>query len=255
LGIDLNGNLDFYRNKVTYLPSTATGSYAHTSTENLVESGKPYGSIVGYVADGIFQNQQEVDASGQANARVGGLKYKDLDGNGVINSDDQTWIYNPVPAFNYGLNIGLTYKNFDLSMFWQGVCDKDVYNYQKYQTDFWSLYDAGSNKGSRLLGAWTTDNTSSTIPALTTNNTADESRASSYFVENGSFIKLRTLQLGYNIPETFLKKFKMSSARLYLSGQNLLTIKSSSLTCSDPENGDWNYPLATSVSFGIQLGF
>jgi hypothetical protein len=255
LGIDLNGNLDFYRNKVTYLPSTATGSYAHTSTENLVESGKPYGSIVGYVADGIFQNQQEVDASGQANARVGGLKYKDLDGNGVINSDDQTWIYNPVPAFNYGLNIGLTYKNFDLSMFWQGVCDKDVYNNQKFQTDFWSVTDAGSNKGSRLLCAWTTDNTSSTIPALTTNNTADEGRASSYFVENGSFIKLRTLQLGYNIPETFLKKFKMSSARVYLSGQNLLTIKSSSLTCSDPENGDWNYPLATSVSFGIQLGF
>jgi TonB-linked SusC/RagA family outer membrane protein len=255
LGIDLNGNLDFYRNKVTYLPSTATGSYAHTSTENLVESGKPYGSIVGYVADGIFQNQQEVDASGQANARVGGLKYKDLDGNGVIDSDDQTWIYNPVPAFNYGLNIGLTYKNFDLSMFWQGVCDKDVYNNQKFQTDFWSVTDAGSNKGSRLLGAWTTDNTSSTIPALTTNNTADEGRASSYFVENGSFIKLRTLQLGYNIPETFLKKFKMSSARVYLSGQNLLTIKSSSLTCSDPENGDWNYPLATSVSFGIQLGF
>jgi TonB-linked SusC/RagA family outer membrane protein len=255
LGIDLNGNLDFYRNKVTYLPSTATGSYAHTSTENLVESGKPYGSIVGYVADGIFQNQQEVDASGQANARVGGLKYKDLDGNGVIDSDDQTWIYNPVPAFNYGLNIGLTYKNFDLSMFWQGVCDKDVYNNQKFQTDFWSVTDAGSNKGSRLLCAWTTDNTSSTIPALTTNNTADEGRASSYFVENGSFIKLRTLQLGYNIPETFLKKFKMSSARVYLSGQNLLTIKSSSLTCSDPENGDWNYPLATSVSFGIQLGF
>lgn len=80
----------------------------------------------------------------------------------------------PVPAFSYGLNIGLTYKNFDLTMFWQGVADVDVYNNQKFQTDFWSITDAGSNKGSRLLGAWTTDNTGSTIPALTTNNTADE---------------------------------------------------------------------------------
>ena len=84
LNIDLNANVDFFRNKVTYLPSTTTGSYAHTSKENLVESGKPYGSSVGYIVTGIFQNQAEVEASGQANARVGGLKYADLDGNGLI---------------------------------------------------------------------------------------------------------------------------------------------------------------------------
>jgi hypothetical protein len=220
-----------------------------------VESGKPYGSIVGYVVEGIFQNQAEVDASGQPNARVGGLKYADLDGKNGITADDQDWIYNPVPAFSYGINIALNYKGFDFSMFWQGVYDKDVYNNQKFQTDFWSITDAGSNKGNRLLGAWTTANTNSTIPALTTNNTADEGRASSYFVENGSYLKLRNLQLGYNLPMSFLSKFKMGSARIYLSGQNLLTIKSKSLTCSDPENSDWNYPLATSVSFGLQLGF
>ncbi len=255
LGYNVNANLDFFRNKVTYLPSTATGSYAHTTKENLVEAGVPYGSIVGYVVDGLYQNKEEVLASGQDNARVGGLKYADLDGNGIINADDQTWIFNPVPAFSYGLNIELNYKNFDLSMFWQGVCGQDVYNNQKFQTDFWSLTDAGSNKGSRLLGAWTPDNTNSTIPALTTNNTGDEGRASSYFVENGSYLKLRTLQVGYNVPSDFLSKFKMSSARIYLSGQNLLTIKSKSLTCSDPENPNWAYPLSTSVSFGIQLGF
>ena len=255
LGLDINANADFFRNKVTYLPSTTTGSYAHTSTENLVESGMPYGSIVGYVVTGLYQNQAEVDASGQPNARVGGLKYADLDGNGVINADDQDWIYNPVPKFSYGLNIALNYKNFDLSMFWQGVCDKDVYNNQKFQTDFWSVTDAGSNKGNRLLGAWNTNNTGSTIPMLTTSNTADEGRASSYFVENGSYLKLRTLQLGYNVPSSFLSKFKMTNARIYVSGQNLLTIKSKSLTCPDPENPDWNYPLATSVSFGVQIGF
>ena len=255
LGLDINANADFFRNKVTYLPATTTGSYAHTSTENLVQSGMPYGSIVGYVVEGLFQNQAEVDASGQPNARIGGLKYADLDGNHIIDSNDQDWIYNPVPKFSYGLNIALTYKDFDLSMFWQGVCDKDVYNNQKFQTDFWSITDAGSNKGERLLGAWNTNNTGSSIPRLTTSNNADEGRASSYFVENGSYLKLRTLQFGYNVPASFLSKFKMSSARVYVSGQNLLTIKSKSLTCPDPENPDWNYPLATSVSFGLQVSF
>ena len=255
LGIDINANADFFRNRVTYLPSTTTGSYAHTTTENLVQSRQPYGSLVGYVADGIFQNQAEVDASGQANARVGGLKYADLDGNGSITDADQTWIYNPVPKFSYGLNIALTYNNFDLSMFWQGVCDKDVYNNQKFQTDFWAVNDPGSNKGERVLEAWTTANTSSTIPALSTMNTADEGRASSYFVENGSYLKLRNLQVGYSLPSNILSKLKMTNARVYLSGQNLLTIKSKSLTCTDPENPDWNYPLATSVSFGVQIGF
>ena len=255
LGIDINGNIDFFRNKVTYLPSSTTGSYAHTSTENLVQSGRPYGSIVGYVVEGIFQNQDEVDASGQPNARVGGLKYADLDGKNGITADDQTWIFDPVPAFSYGLNIGLTYKNFDLSMFFQGVCNQDVYNNQKFQTDFWSVTDAGSNKGSRLLNAWNTNNTSSTIPALTTNNTADEGRASSYFVENGSYLKLRTLQIGYNIIHSVLTKLRMTSARFYVSGQNLFTLKSSSLTCQDPENPNWNYPIPTSLSFGLQLSF
>ena len=255
LGLDVTANADFFRNRVTYLPSTTTGSYAHTTTENLVQSRQPYGSIVGYVCEGIFQSQAEVDGSGQANARVGGLKYADLDHNGSINDADQTWIYNPVPKFSYGLNIALSYKNFDLSMFWQGVCGKDVYNNQKFQTDFWAVNDPGSNKGERVLDAWTTGNTDSTIPALSTMNTADEGRASSYFVENGSYLKLRNLQLGYSLPQSLLSRLKMTNARVYVSGQNLLTIKSKSLTCTDPENPDWNYPLATSVSFGVQIGF
>ena len=255
LGIDINSNIDLFRNRVTSLPKTTTGAYAHTSKQNIVEAKKPYGSIVGYVVDGLFQNHMEVYASGQPNARVGGLKYADLNGDGRINQDDQTWIMNPVPAFSYGLNVAVSYKNFDLSMFWQGVADQDIYNNQKFQTDFWSITDAGSNKGNRMLNAWTSDNTDSSIPALTTNNTADEGRVSTYYVENGSYLKLRTLQLGYNVPEKFISKFKMSSLRAYISGQNLLTLKSSSLTCSDPENPSWAYPLATSISFGLQVGF
>ncbi len=255
LNYDINGNLDFFRNKVTYLPETTTGSYVHTTKENLVEAKRPYGSIVGYVVDGLYQTREEVIASGQDNARLGGLKYADLDGNGVINADDQTWIFNPVPDFSWGLNIRLGYKDFDFTMFWQGVNGVDIYNNQKFQTDFYSLTDAGSNKGNRMLGAWTQDNTSSTIPALTTNNTGDEGRASTYFVEHGSWMKLRSLQLGYNMSSKLLSKLKMSNARVYLSAQNLLTIKSDGFTVADPENPNWAYPHATSVSFGLQLGF
>lgn len=256
LGYKASLNMDFFRNKVTYLPSTTTGSYAHTTTENLVQSGQPYGSIVGYVCEGIFQDQAEVDGHGQDNARVGGLKYADLTHDGRITADDQTWIFNPVPDLSFGLNLELTYKNFDLSMFWQGVLGQDVYNNQKFQNDFWSVTDAGSNKGERVLDAWLpVVNTSSTIPMLTTNNTGDEGRTSSYFVENGSYAKLRTLQLGYSLPACLLSKLRMSRARVYVSGQNLLTIKSKSLTCTDPENPNWAYPLPTSVSLGVQIDF
>lgn len=249
-------NLDFFRNKVTYLPSTTTGSYAHTTTENLVQSRQPYGSIVGYVFDGLFQSQEEVLAYGQDNARVGGMKYADLNGDGKITPDDQTWIFNPVPDLSFGLNLEFNYKNFDLQMFWQGVIGQDIYNNQKFQNDFWSVTDAGSNKGVRVLDAWLPGvNTNSTIPMLTTNNTGDEGRTSSYFVENGSYAKLRTLQLGYSLPSKLLSKLRMTKARVYLSGQNLLTIKSNSLTCSDPENPNWAYPIPTSMSFGLQLEF
>ena len=254
-GYNISGNLDFFRNRVTYLPETTTGSYAHTTTENLVQAKVPYGSIVGYVVDGLYQNREEVLACGQENARVGGLKYADLNGDGRINADDQTWIFNPVPDFSWGLNVSLNYKDFDLSMFFQGVCGVDIYNNQKFQTDFYSITDAGSNKGNRMLQAWTQDNTSSTIPALTTNNTGDEGRASTYYVEHGSWLKLRSLQIGYNMPSSLLKKVNMTSARFYVSGQNIFTLKSDGFTVSDPENPNWAYPHATSVSFGLQLGF
>ena len=207
------------------------------------------------MVEGLYQSREEVLAAGQAGARVGGLKYADLNGDGRINEADRTWIFNPVPNFSYGLNVNLGYKNFDFTMFWQGVAGVDVWNDQKYQTDFWSITDAGSNKGERLVNAWTQGNTSSDIPALTTSNGADEGRGSSYFVENGSYVKLRTLQLGYSFPAQLAKKILLSSLRIYVSGDNLATIKSKSLTCSDPENTAWNYPHTASFTCGIQVGF
>lgn len=255
-GYNASLNFDFFRNKVSYLPHNTTGSYAHTTTENLVQAKQPYGSIVGYVFDGIFKSQDEVLAYGQDNARLGGMKYADLNGDGKITPDDQTWIFNPVPDLSFGLNVELSYKNFDFQMFWQGVLGQDVYNNQKFQNDFWSVTDAGSNKGVRVLDAWLPDvNSSSKIPMLTTNNKGDEGRTSSYFVENGSYAKLRTLQVGYSLPQKVIEKLRMTKARFYVSAQNLLTIKSKSLTCTDPENPNWAYPIPTSISFGLQVNF
>ncbi len=255
-GYNASLNLDFFRNKVTYLPRNTTGSYAHTTTENLVQAKQPYGSIVGYVYDGIFKTQDEVLAYGQDNARLGGMKYADHNGDGKITPDDQTWIFNPVPDLSFGLNVELSYKNFDFQMFWQGVLGQDVYNNQKFQNDFWSVTDAGSNKGVRVLDGWLPEvNSSSSIPMLTTNNKGDEGRTSSYFVENGSYAKLRTLQLGYSLPDKVIEKLRMTKARFYVSAQNLLTIKSKSLTCTDPENPNWAYPIPTSISFGLQVNF
>ena len=255
LSYDISGNVDFYRSKVTYLPEKSKNSYEHNDYHNLAQDEKAYGSRIGYVVEGLYESREDVLAHGQAGARVGGLKYADLNGDGMINEKDRTWVFNPVPNFSYGINVYLAYRDIDFTMFWQGVSGVDVINDQKFQTDFWSITDAGSNKGERLINAWTQANSSSTIPALTTSNGADEGRLSSYFVENGSYIKMRTLQLGYTLPASLAKKVLLSKARIYLSGDNLVTIKSSSLTCSDPESTAWNYPHTASFAFGIQLGF
>jgi len=255
LSYDISGNIDFFRSKVTYLPESSKNSYEHNDYHNLAQDEKAYGSRIGYVVEGLYQSREDVLAHGQAGARVGGLKYADLNGDGKINEADRTWIYNPVPNFSYGINVNLAYKDFDFTMFWQGVAGVDVINDQKFQTDFWSITDAGSNKGERLIDAWTPANSGSSIPALTTSNGADEGRMSSYFVENGSYAKMRTLQLGYTLPAAIYKKLLLSKARVYISGDNLLLIKSSSLTCSDPENTAWSYPHTASVTFGVQVGF
>ena len=253
LNIDINANIDKYTNKVTSLPVYATGAYEHTNSETLI--GRAYGSRVGYVCEGIFQTEEEVKNSGQKNARVGGLKYANLDDDPNITDNDRTWILDPIPAFSYGINISAVYKDFDFSMFWQGVHDVDVLNGRKTQTDFWSVSDVGSNKGTRLLNAWSPENTSSKIPALTTNNTSDEGRMSTYLVEDGSYLKLRSLQIGYNLPRQIAKKIYSERIRFYASGQNFLTIKSSSFTGKDPENPAWGYPIPKSFTFGMQIDF
>lgn len=153
LTYDLNGNISTYRNEILELPETvaANGKFGGNGVKSVV--GHTYGAQVGYIADGIFKSQDEVDNHAtQEGAAVGRIRYRDIDHNGVIDERDQNWIYDPTPSFSYGLNIYLEYKNFDLTMFWQGVQGVDIISDVKKKSDFWSASNVGFlNKGTVCL--------------------------------------------------------------------------------------------------------
>ena len=254
---DIAGNIGTYRNKVTKLPETlaAAGTFGGNGVESVV--GHPMGAQVGYVYDGIFKSQDEIDNhAAQNGAGLGRIRWKDLNEDGVINESDQKWIYSPVPDFTWGLNIYLEYKNFDFTMFWQGVQGVDVISDLKRETDLWAgLNITNLNKGRRLLDAWTPNNPSSNIPAVSTMDNNNEKRVSSYFVENGSFAKMRNIQLGYNFGSSICDKLHIARLRMYVSAQNLLTIKSKSFTGVDPENPNFGYPIPLNVTYGLNVSF
>ena len=254
---DFSGNIGTYRNEVTKIPETiaANGQFGGNGVESVV--GHAMGSQVGYVYDGIFKSQEEIDIhAAQNGAGLGRIRWKDLNDDGVINEKDQQWIYSPVPDFTWGLNIYLQYKNLDLTMFWQGVQGVDVISDLKKETDLWSgLNISNLNKGQRLLDAWSRTNMDSNIPAISTMDNNNEKRVSSYFVENGSYAKLRTIQLGYNFPKSITEKLFMERLRMYLSAQNLITIKSSKFSGVDPENANFGYPIPVNITFGINVSF
>lgn len=253
LKYDISGNIAMNKNKITNLPDEVKNNYGgNGTTDNIL--GRPINSMYGYVADGLFRTQNELDNSAEQSGKgLGRIRYADLNNDGIINDKDRTWIGNPNPGFTYGINLNVSYKNFDLSTFWQGVGDVDVINAKKYQTDFWSVDDVGSNKGTRLLNAWSPQNPNSNIPAVTTVDSNAESRFSTYYVENGSYLKLRVLQIGYTLPKTVSDIYGISNFRLYTSVQNLWTIKSKSYTGVDPETPAFGYPLPLTINFGVNI--
>lgn len=257
LKYDVTANISSYRNKITALPTTvaANGTFGGNGVKSVI--GHPMGAQVGYVADGIFKSQEEIgNHATQEGAGLGRIRWKDLTGDGKITEADQTWIYNPVPDFTYGFNIYLEYKNFDFTAFFQGVQGVDIISDLKKETDIWAGLNIGFlNKGKRLLDAWSATNPDSNVPALSLSDNNNEKRVSSYWVENGSYLKLRTIQFGYNFPQTIASKLAMQRLRMYVSAQNLFTIKSSSFTGVDPENPNYGYPIPLNITFGLNVTF
>lgn len=257
LKYDVTANISSYRNKITALPTTvaANGTFGGNGVKSVI--GHPMGAQVGYVADGIFKSQEEIDNHAtQEGAGLGRIRWKDLTGDDKITEADQTWIYNPVPDFTYGFNIYLEYKNFDFTAFFQGVQGVDIISDLKKETDIWAGLNIGFlNKGKRLLDAWSATNPDSNVPALSLSDNNNEKRVSSYWVENGSYLKLRTIQFGYNFPQTIASKLAMQRLRMYISAQNLFTIKSSSFTGVDPENPNYGYPIPLNITFGLNVTF
>ena len=257
LKYDVTANISSYRNKITALPTTvaANGTFGGNGVKSVI--GHPMGAQVGYVADGIFKSQEEIDNHAtQEGAGLGRIRWKDLNGDNKITEADQTWIYNPVPDFTYGFNIYLEYKNFDFTAFFQGVQGVDIISDLKKETDIWAGLNIGFlNKGKRLLDAWSATNPDSNVPALSLSDNNNEKRVSSYWVENGSYLKLRTIQFGYNFPQTIASKLAMQRLRMYVSAQNLFTIKSSSFTGVDPENPNYGYPIPLNITFGLNVTF
>jgi len=277
----LNLNLSHYKNLVSSLPVGVAyqdiNSGGSTRLQNFVrlQPGEPVGEFFGYQDIGLYKDAADVTNSpGYSGAKPGLLKYKDINGDGKIDADDRTFIGNPNPKFTGGFNINASYKNFDLNAFFYGVYGNKVVNYVKYWLDFPQVFD-GNVASNILTDSWHpgADNSNATIPVLTRSaNLGNTAAFTSYYIENGSFLRMKTLQIGYSIPADQLKRFGIYKFRVFVLANNLFTI--TKYTGLDPElqnstlnnntNGDntsfgidfGNYPSAEKrYSLGVQVTF
>ena len=252
IGLNVSG----FRNKVVYLPATVVPGYPGNVEKTIL--GHSPNELFGYVVTGIFQTQEEVNTSAtQPGKGIGRLRYADLNKDGVINALDQDWLGYTLPKAEYGINAQLRFKGFDLSLFGQGVYGRKVNNNTvKISNDF---LNPGMNNGTRVLKAWTPQNTSSNIPALSNGNANNETRLSSYFIERGDYFKLRSAELGYTLAKTILNRAKIQNVRVFFVGTNLFTIFKKSgkdaFTGMDPSLPGNIYPQATNVTVGLNLSF
>jgi hypothetical protein len=215
--------------------------------------GHPVGSFFGYEVLGLFQSDEDVSKSPtQTDAAPGRFKYRDVNGDGQITPEDRTFFGNPNPDFTYGLNLNATYKGFDFSTIFYGSQGNDAINFVRYYTDFFGTSE-GKGKSNVLKEAWTPQNTNAKTPMAEYASTFSTNGVfNSYYKENGSFLKLRSLVIGYTINPSSLRKYNISKFRIYLQGANLFTItKYSGL---DPELSGSLSGTQASSSFGIDYG-
>ncbi len=263
-------NFSTYRNEVLQLNNSATAVLlapsirSYTWTRSVV--GRPLYSFYGLIIDGFYQNDAEV-SKGPAYpgyAAVGKFKYRDVDGNGTINDNDRTFIGNPHPDFTYGVNLNLGYKDFDLSAFFQGVQGNEVLNMVKRWIDFNN--QAGNRSLRMLKESWTPENPNAVLPILNSTDSRSQ-QPSSYFIEDGSYLRMKNLTLGYTLPASILNRIKFENVRIYVQAQNLFTI--TKYSGIDPEItsvgstpgstvfgvDQGNYPQAKMYQIGVNIGF
>ncbi|MGV3541232.1 MAG: SusC/RagA family TonB-linked outer membrane protein [Rufibacter sp.] len=259
-----NANLYFNRSRVIKLGDTEEqfyggSNYLAEGQMYVLRVGEPVGSFHGYVDNGVFQNQAEIDASAQKGAKPGDIRYVDVNQDGQITPLDRQIIGNPEPKFNYGLNNDFSYKGFDLNIFIHGVQGSKLLHLNN--VDLWDV-SGQQNNSTAVLDRWTPENPSNTMSRATkTRNT----RISNRYVEDASFLRVKNILLGYTIPGKHLQKLKMSSARVYVSAQNLITL--TDYSGYDPEvnsRGEDNiqiatdfgaYPTAKTFTVGVNFGF
>lgn len=263
----ITGNVGSYTNTIDDLPTVVKFDYGGNGLGDDI-LGRPLNSIYGFVADGIFQTQEEVNNSPEQPGKgVGRIRYKDLDHDGRITTQyDRTWIGVTDPDFSFGISYDANFKNFDFSMFWQGLWGNTVRNDWKTYSDFWNVWTQnGFNHTTRLLGAWSTTNTGSTIPALSMSNANNERQISTYFMESGSYLKLRSIEIGYSLPKSIASKLSVQRLRYYIQAQNIINLHKwwgdNKYTGIDPENptkaGEYSSPYVVPQFFktGISVTF
>lgn len=247
---NVGSNISRNVNKVTELaPTVKQQQYGgiRSLQTSIILPGQPFGAFYGYKIIGIYQSQQDIASRpSYANARVGGPIYADVSEDGIVDDKDRTVIGSPHPDFIYSLSFNASYHHFDLSMFFNGSQGNQIFDVTRYYTDF-SAFDGAVS--TRMLNAWSPTNTASMTPSPYRNRPALELQANSYYVQDGSFFRMKLLQLGYTFPAAKFFKDKIQNLRAYVSGSNLFTItKYSGL---DPEvtqfSSDFTAP-------GVDLG-
>lgn len=214
-------NLSQYKNELVTLNSRQK----FIGGDSRLIPGQPMGVYYGYVCDGIFQNAAEVaNHATQTGAAPGRLIFRDLNGDGVINDDDRCIIGDPNPDLSLGLNLKFNYRAFALDMFFAGDFGQDIQNHMKRQLYSMNYGNLATNRGKDILNAWRPDNTGSDIPALSLTDDNNESRFSTYYIENGSYMKMKYLKLSYKLPSKIIRKIGASNLDVYGQVENVFTI-------------------------------
>ena len=241
---DLNSDVPYYINQI------------NNSYVTMLAKDYPINVFYGYVTDGIFQNQSEVNTHAvQPGAEPGDIRFRDLNNDGVINDSDRTVIGNPNPSWLFSMNNSLSYKGFELSVFLQGIAGNKIYNANNIDNTGMA---AAYNQTTDVLKRWQGEGASNSMPRAVCGDPNQNTRVSDRFVENGSYLRLKNITLSYTFPKQWLQKAQIENARLSLSCENVATI--TGYSGFDPEVGingiDQNrYPISRTFSLGLNFNF